>query len=145
MPSLLAQVSNKPNLLAGKTVLIVDDDIRNIFALSALLENHGISVLIAENGQQCLTMLGEHAQQINLVLLDIMMPVMDGYEAMKAIRAEDQFATLPVIALTAKNLAEDRSQCIEAGASDYMAKPVDYEQLLSLIKVWLSQSKAGSS
>jgi len=124
----------------GKTVLIVDDDIRNVFALSSRLETHGIHVLYAENGMMCMSMLGEHPE-IDLVLMDVMMPEMDGYEAIRRIRANDRFEKLPIITVTAKAMAEDREKSIEAGASDYITKPVDADKLLTLLRIWL-QAKA---
>jgi CheY-like chemotaxis protein/HAMP domain-containing protein len=122
--------------LAGKKVLIVDDDIRNIFALTAVLERHKMEVLSAENGQEALDLL-QKRRGIDIVLMDIMMPGMDGYETMQAIRRIAKFKTLPIIALTAKAMKGDRDKCIEAGASDYITKPVNLEQLLSLLRVWL--------
>jgi tubulin-specific chaperone A len=126
-------------VFAGKTVLLVDDDMRNVFALSSILEDKGLTVLVARDGQEGVQRLEEHAHEVDLVLMDIMMPVMNGFEAMAAIRAQKRFQNLPIIALTAKAMKGDRAKCIEAGASDYLAKPVDTEKLLSLLKVWLSQ------
>ncbi|MEI3796954.1 MULTISPECIES: response regulator [unclassified Chitinophaga] len=123
--------------LSGKTVLLADDDMRNVFSISALLEEQGISVLTAADGREALEVLHQHPT-LNLVLMDIMMPEMDGYEAMQQIRADARFQQLPVIALTAKAMAGDRQKCLEAGASDYIAKPVDSIKLLSLLRVWLS-------
>ena len=122
--------------LAGKRVLIVDDDLRNIFALTSKLERWELVVLRAENGRQALDLL-TRTPDVDLVLMDIMMPEMDGYETMRAIRERAQFRSLPIIALTAKAMREDRQKCIEAGASDYLAKPVSSEQLLSMLRVWL--------
>jgi len=122
--------------LAGKKILIVDDDVRNIFALTSILERHQMKVLSAENGKQGIDTL-EQTSDVDGVLMDIMMPEMDGYEAIQLIRKNPAFKTLPVIALTAKAMKGDREKCIEAGASDYLAKPVDSEQLLSLLRVWL--------
>ncbi len=122
--------------LAGKKVLVVDDDVRNIFALTAVLERHKIAVLFAENGRAALEELGKNPD-VDIVLMDIMMPEMDGYEAMRQIRQMKQFESLPMIALTAKAMKGDREKCIEAGASDYASKPVDTDQLLSLLRVWL--------
>ena len=120
--------------LQGHTVLMVDDDLRNTFALSNLLEDKGLEVIVAENGQKALDELAKHPE-IELVLMDIMMPVMDGYEAMEKIRAQKKYKDLPIIALTAKAMAEDKSKCLQSGANDYMNKPVDVDKLLSLIKV----------
>jgi CheY-like chemotaxis protein len=134
--SVLARLRETDDVLAGKKVLVVDDDIRNIFALTSAMERHGIHVLYAETGKQGLDLIGE-APDIDAVLMDIMMPEMDGYEATRAIRLDTRFRTLPVIALTAKAMKGDREKCIEAGASDYITKPVDIQQLLSLLRVWL--------
>lgn len=127
------------SVFTGKTVLLVDDDMRNVFALSSVLEDKGLTVLVARDGHEGVQRLEEHAHEVDLVLMDIMMPVMNGFEAMAAIRAQKRFQNLPIIALTAKAMKGDRAKCIEAGASDYLAKPVDTEKLLSLLKVWLSQ------
>jgi CheY-like chemotaxis protein/signal transduction histidine kinase/HAMP domain-containing protein len=121
---------------AGRKVLVVDDDVRNIFSLTSLLERHGMTVIFAENGREALQQLGAHPD-VNLVLMDVMMPDMDGYETTRAIREMPAFADLPVIAVTAKAMKGDRDKTIAAGASDYITKPVDTEQLLSLIRVWL--------
>jgi HAMP domain-containing protein/signal transduction histidine kinase/CheY-like chemotaxis protein len=123
-------------MLRGKTVLVVDDDVRNVFALTSVLERQGMNVLYAETGEECLEHL-RSAAGIDAVLMDIMMPEMDGYETIAAIRRTSGAAKLPVIALTAKAMKGDRERCIEAGASDYVTKPVDAEQLLSLLRVWL--------
>jgi CheY-like chemotaxis protein/signal transduction histidine kinase/CHASE3 domain sensor protein len=123
--------------LKNKTVLITDDDMRNIFALSSALQVYDMNILIANNGREAITRLDEHPQ-IDVVLMDIMMPEMDGYEAMQEIRKERRFAKLPIIALTAKAMKNDREKCIEAGANDYISKPVDMDKLLSMLRVWLS-------
>lgn len=120
----------------GRTVLVVDDDMRNVFALTAVLEARGMQVLFAENGRDGIRLLLQNPH-VDLVLMDIMMPEMDGYEATREIRRDPAYAELPIIALTAKAMKHDREKCIEAGASDYISKPVQYEQLLSLIRVWL--------
>ena len=133
---MLEQVHTEDTVFAGKKVLIVDDDVRNIFALTALLENHGMNVLFAENGAAALDVLKEHGD-VDMILMDIMMPEMDGYETTRAIREQAGFASLPIIALTAKAMKGDREKSITAGASDYITKPVDSEQLLSLMRVWL--------
>jgi CheY-like chemotaxis protein len=133
---MLEQLHQSDTLLQGKKVLVVDDDIRNIFAMTSLLERHGMEVVAAENGKDALEILGE-GRQIDVVLMDIMMPEMDGYDTMRAIRRMQQFQALPIIALTAKAMKGDREKCIEAGASDYISKPVDTDQLLSLLRVWV--------
>ncbi len=123
-------------MFKDKTVLVVDDDMRNVFALSRVLEGKGMRVLKAENGQRALEVLKD-TPAVDLVLMDIMMPVMDGYETMKRIRAQETFRKLPVIALTAKAMKEDKTRCIAAGASDYLPKPVDVNRLSSMMRVWL--------
>jgi CheY-like chemotaxis protein len=133
---MLEQLQQTDPALVGKKVLIIDDDVRNIFALTSMLERYQMEVIYAENGRDGITMLQNHPG-INLVLMDVMMPDMDGYETMRAIRQLEPFRTLPMIALTAKAMKGDREKCIEAGASDYITKPVDIEQLLSLLRVWL--------
>jgi CheY-like chemotaxis protein len=122
--------------LAGKKVLIVDDDVRNSFALSRLLADKGIKVQIAQSGQKALDVLAKDPG-IDLVLMDIMMPVMDGYETTRRIREQRRFSTLPILALTAKAMKGDREKCLEAGASDYLSKPVDVDRLFSMLRVWL--------
>lgn len=124
--------------LEGKKVLIVDDDARNVFALSSVLETYGMTIAFAENGIEGLELL-KKSDRFDLILMDIMMPEMDGYETMSKIRSMAQYRNIPIIALTAKAMKEDREKCIEAGASDYITKPVNPEQLISLIKVWLYQ------
>ncbi len=133
---MLEQVHTEDTVFTGKKVLIVDDDVRNIFALTALLENHGMQVIFAENGKAALATLHEHAD-LDMILMDVMMPEMDGYETTQAIRALPQFGQLPIIALTAKAMKGDREKSIASGASDYIMKPVDSDQLLSLMRVWL--------
>jgi CheY-like chemotaxis protein len=123
---------------AGKKVLVVDDDVRNVFALTSKLERWGMVVLRAENGRQALDAL-QAARGVDLVLMDIMMPQMDGYETMRSIRGDERFRDLPIVALTAKAMRDDRRKCLEAGASDYLAKPVGSDQLLSVLRVWLSR------
>jgi len=122
--------------VSGKKVLIVDDDMRNVFALTTALESQQMQVVFAENGREALELLEQDAE-IDIVLMDIMMPEMDGYEAMRMIRSNAAYEQLPIIALTAKAMKYDREKCIEAGASDYISKPVNLEQLFSLIRVWL--------
>ncbi|OKP86239.1 histidine kinase [Paenibacillus helianthi] len=133
---ILQKLHNKEELFDGKKILLVDDDIRNVFALSSVLEGYHMEVKFAENGREALDMLVEQ-EDFDLVLMDMMMPEMDGYEAMRRIRQMPQYQKLPIIALTAKAMKEDRAKCIEAGASDYMKKPISTEQLLSLMRVWL--------
>jgi CheY-like chemotaxis protein/signal transduction histidine kinase len=128
-------------ILQDRTILLVDDDMRNIFALSRLLKKHGMNVIIADNGQMALEKL-EEEKNIELVVMDIMMPVMDGYQAMRAIRARKEISGLPIIALTARAMPEEQKRCIEAGANDYMTKPVDVDHLLMLIRVWLFRHEA---
>jgi hypothetical protein len=123
-------------VLASRKVLVVDDDIRNVFALTSVLERHKMDVLSAESGKAALDLL-EKDPGVDIVLMDIMLPEMDGYDTIRAIRKFPQFRSLPIIALTAKAMKGDREKCIEAGASDYIAKPVDTEQLLTLLRVWL--------
>jgi CheY-like chemotaxis protein len=123
--------------LAGKKVLVVDDDLRNIFALTSVLEHHDLQVVHAENGRTGIEQL-QRTPDVDVVLMDIMMPEMDGYQTMRAIRKLPRFKTLPIIALTAKAMKGDRDKCIEAGASDYVTKPVDLEQLFSVMRVWVS-------
>jgi HAMP domain-containing protein/signal transduction histidine kinase/DNA-binding response OmpR family regulator len=122
--------------LTGRKVLVVDDDIRNIFALNSLLERHNMQVITATNGQEAINLV-ETTDNLSLVLMDVMMPEMDGYETMRRIRSNHQFRMLPIIALTAKAMKGDREKCLEAGASDYVAKPVNTDQLLSLVRMWL--------
>lgn len=133
---MIKMVHDKEAVLARKRILLVDDDMRNLFALSSILEERGMEVVIARNGVECLEKLKE-GPSVDGVLMDIMMPEMDGYEAMRRIRKEKMYLNLPIIALTAKAMKGDRSKCIEAGASDYLAKPVNTEKLLSMLRVWL--------
>lgn len=133
---ILEELYQADPVLGGKKILIVDDDVRNIFALTSLLEQHQMEVLYAENGREGVETLQANPE-IDIVLMDIMMPEMDGYETTRVIREQSEFRSLPIIALTAKAMQGDREKCIEAGASDYITKPVDTEQLLSLLRVWL--------
>jgi two-component system, chemotaxis family, sensor kinase CheA len=128
--------TNQDQALTGKEVLVVDDDMRNVFSLTTALETVGMKVSFAENGKESIRFL-ENNPETDIVLMDIMMPEMDGYEAMKKIRQDERFQQLPIVALTAKAMGDDRKKCIEAGASDYITKPVKLEQLFSLLKVWL--------
>lgn len=133
---ILQKLHNKEELFEGKKILLVDDDIRNVFALSSVLEGYNMEVTFAENGREAIELLQQNPD-FDLVLMDMMMPEMDGYEAMRRLREMPEFDVLPIIALTAKAMKEDRAKCIEAGASDYMKKPIQTEQLLSLMRVWL--------
>jgi HAMP domain-containing protein/CheY-like chemotaxis protein/signal transduction histidine kinase len=133
---MLERLHNADAVFAGKHVLIVDDDVRNIFSLTSVLEDHGMRVSFAENGRQAIEVL-KSTPGIDLVLMDVMMPEMDGYETTRAVRQIPEMRNLPIIALTAKAMKGDREKCIAAGASDYITKPVDTEQLLSLMRVWL--------
>jgi CheY-like chemotaxis protein/signal transduction histidine kinase len=133
---ILEQLRQTDPVLANRKILIVDDDLRNIFALTSFLESYQMQVLFAENGRDGIDILQANPD-ISIVLMDVMMPEMDGYETTRAIRQQQQFRSLPIIALTAKAMPGDRDKCIEAGASDYITKPVDTEQLLSLLRVWL--------
>jgi CheY-like chemotaxis protein len=123
-------------VLAGKKALIVDDDMRNIFAMTSFLERYEVDIRAAENGRDAIAML-EGKEHFDVILMDIMMPDMDGYETMRRIRAMEKHRDLPILALTAKAMKGDKEKCIEAGASDYIAKPVDTEHLLSLLRIWL--------
>ena len=123
--------------LKGRTVLIVDDDKRNIMALRSVLKRHGLSVLEATDGREGIEMLMTHPE-IECILMDIMMPNMDGYEAMTKIRKNEKYLTLPIIALTAKAMLGDKQRCLQAGASDYIAKPIEQKRLIDLLKIWIS-------
>ncbi|MGV3772864.1 MAG: HAMP domain-containing protein [Verrucomicrobiales bacterium] len=133
---MLEKLRGTDEMLDGKKVLVVDDDIRNIFAMTSLLERHNMLVSSAENGKDAIDVLRQH-DDIDIVLMDIMMPEMDGYDTIHEIRKLPKFKSLPILALTAKAMKGDREKCIEAGASDYISKPVDTEQLLSILRIWL--------
>jgi CheY-like chemotaxis protein len=133
---MLTRLYESSDALDQARVLVVDDDARNIFALTTVLENQGMSVLSATSGRDAIDIV-RGTPDLRAVLMDIMMPDMDGYETMQAIRKEPAFRMLPILALTAKAMKGDREKCLEAGASDYIAKPVNTEQLLSLLRVWL--------
>jgi CheY-like chemotaxis protein len=135
---MLRTVYDKEAIFAHKKVLLVDDDSRNVFALTVMLDDKGMEVLTAENGIEALEIL-KQSPDVDIVLMDIMMPELDGYETMRQIRVQPLFRKLPIIALTAKAMKEDKAKCIEAGANDYLAKPVDPCKLLSLMRVWLYQ------
>jgi CheY-like chemotaxis protein len=133
---MLDRLHHSDDALVGRKVLVVDDDVRNIFALSSVLERRGMTVLTAGTGREAIATL-EATPEVAIVLMDIMMPEMDGYETMQVIRQNALFRRLPIIALTAKAMKGDREKCLEAGASEYLAKPVNTEQLLSALRVWL--------
>ena len=133
---MLEKLNSSDEDLVGRTALVVDDDARNIFALSSVLERRGMKVLTATTGHEAIALV-ESNPEIAVVLMDIMMPEMDGYETIGAIRENPEFRRLPIIALTAKAMKGDREKCLEAGASDYLAKPVNTEQLLLAIRMWL--------
>jgi CheY-like chemotaxis protein/signal transduction histidine kinase/HAMP domain-containing protein len=133
---MLRQLHTSDAVVTGKEVLVVDDDVRNIYSLTSLLESHGMHVRFAENGREALASL-EEDPNVDAIVMDVMMPEMDGYETMTQIRQDPRFRSLPIIALTAKAMKGDREKCIAAGASDYITKPVEPEQLLSLLRVWL--------
>jgi signal transduction histidine kinase/CheY-like chemotaxis protein/CHASE3 domain sensor protein len=137
---MLKSARNRESTLEGRRVLIVEDDVRNVFALSSVLEPKGITVVIARNGREALDVLSRSSQEparIDLVLMDIMMPEMDGLTAMREIRKRSEWKNLPIIALTAKAMADDHDKSLAAGANDYIAKPLDVEKLLSLVRVWM--------
>ena len=125
-------------VLRDKTVLVADDDVRNIFSLTKSLENYGMNVISAIDGKDALKQM-DSKEKIDIVLMDMMMPEMDGYESIRRIRKIPKYRNLPVIAITAKAMTGDREKCIAAGASDYITKPVDVDQLISLLRVWLYQ------
>jgi CheY-like chemotaxis protein len=133
---MLERLNSSDDDLIGRTALLVDDDARNIFALSSVLERRGMHVLTATTGSEAIALV-ESTPDLAIVLMDIMMPQMDGYQTMEVIRENPAFRRLPIIALTAKAMKGDREKCLEAGASDYLAKPVNTEQLLSALRMWL--------
>jgi CheY-like chemotaxis protein len=133
---LLDRLHGSNDVLRGRKVLVVDDDARNIFALTTVLENQDMEVLSATNGHQAIELI-RSVPDLGVVMMDIMMPEMDGYQTMRQIRTYPEFRTLPILALTAKAMKGDREKCLQAGASDYIAKPVNTDQLLSLLRVWL--------
>jgi CheY-like chemotaxis protein len=134
--AMLERLHGSNDGLRDARVLVVDDDARNIFALTTVLENHGMDVLSATNGRQAIDLI-RRTPDLRVVLMDIMMPEMDGYATMREIRTVPELRSLPILALTAKAMKGDREKCLRAGASDYIAKPVNTDQLLSLLRVWL--------
>jgi CheY-like chemotaxis protein len=133
---MLHRLHNSDEGLVGRTVLLVDDDSRNIFALSSILERAGMRILTAATGREAIDLLREK-DDVAIILMDIMMPEMDGYQTMRVIRTHPEWRRLPIVALTAKAMMGDREKCLEAGASDYLAKPVNTEQLLAVLRMWL--------
>lgn len=131
-------------MLRRRKVLVIDDDMRNIFALSSLLQERDLQVLHAENGRAGIELLIQHPDT-DIVLMDIMMPEMDGYETTRTIREIQRFKNLPVIALTARAMKGDREKCLQAGASDYIAKPVDLDHLFSVLRVWVTNTQINNS
>jgi CheY-like chemotaxis protein len=138
---MLQAARDRDTALEGRRILVVEDDARNIFALSSVLEPKGAAVEIARNGREAIDALARSATQeggaIDLVLMDIMMPEMDGLTAMREIRKRSEWKKLPIIALTAKAMKDDQEKCLAAGANDYIAKPLDVDKLLSLVRVWM--------
>jgi len=134
--AMLERLHGGKEVLRGRKVLIVDDDARNIFALTTLLESQEMQVISATNGRHAIEIIG-NTPDLSVVLMDIMMPEMDGYTTIREIRKQPDFRSLPILALTAKAMKGDREKCLEAGASDYVAKPVNTDQLLSMLRVWL--------
>jgi CheY-like chemotaxis protein len=133
---MLRDARDRESVFDGRKILIAEDDVRNVFALTAVLEPKGAKIEIARNGREALAAL--HANpNIDLVLMDIMMPEMDGLQATRELRKEPRFAKLPIIALTAKAMQDDRERCLAAGANDYIAKPLDVDKLVSLARVWI--------
>ena len=136
MQRMIERLHSSNDILRGRKTLVVDDDARNIFALTTLLEGQDVEVISATNGRHAIELI-ENTTDLSMVLMDIMMPDMDGYQTMREIRNNPKFRTLPILALTAKAMKGDREKCLEAGASDYISKPVNTDQLLSLMRVWL--------
>jgi CheY-like chemotaxis protein len=134
--AMLDRIHRSNEVLRGRKILVVDDDARNIFALTSVLENHEMDVLTATSGRLAIEVISR-TPDVSIVLMDIMMPDMDGYETIRNIRGDQRFHTLPILALTAKAMAGDREKCLEVGASDYISKPVNTDQLLALMRVWL--------
>ena len=138
---MIRQARNRDALLEGRRILIVEDDVRNVYSLTNVLEPRGAVVEIARNGQEAIDLLQASADQpdraIDLVLMDVMMPVMDGLTATQTLRADPRWSDLPILMLTAKAMPDDQERCLAAGANDYMAKPIDVDKLLSLVRVWM--------
>ena len=137
---MLRVARSRESVFEKRRILLVEDDVRNVFAITRVLEPHGAIVEIARNGREALAVLERNADT-DLVLMDIMMPEMNGFDAMRAIRTQRQWTNLPIIALTAKAMPDDRRKCLEAGANDYITKPIDVEKLLSLLRIWMPQRR----
>lgn len=135
------QFNQKENCLTGLHILVADDDLRNIYSLTSILEDQGAKVIMAQNGQEAIELLGKRPE-VNIVLMDVMMPVVDGYQAMAEIRKKSEWKNLPVIALTAKAMNGDRELCLRAGANDYLAKPIDVSRLIAMVRMW-TQKRVG--
>ncbi len=135
----VSMITDADNILRDKEALLVDDDMRNVYALSMILKRQGMKVTVATNGEECLKKM-DSMPKIDIVIMDVMMPVMDGYETTRRIRKKNQFSNLPIIAVTAKAMPDDRTACLDAGANDYITKPIDADKLLSMMRVWLSSS-----
>jgi CheY-like chemotaxis protein len=133
---MLHELRHREKTFANRTILLVDDDARNIFALTSVLERKGAKVVFARNGIEAIDKLHSDPS-VELILMDMMMPEMDGYEATRRIRREKRYADLPIIAVTARAMKDDQVRCLEAGANDFLSKPVDTEKLMSLMRVWL--------
>lgn len=133
---IMTTLHNQEQILSGRKVLLVDDDMRNTYALSRILADAGMHVVMADNGKMALEKL-ESEKGVDIVLMDVMMPVMDGYEAIKEIRKKAAYKNLPIISLTAKAMPEDKAKSLEAGANDYLTKPVDVKKMLNILRVWL--------
>ena len=133
---MLKTARSRDRVFEGRKILLVDDDVRNIFALTSALEQKGVQVEIGRNGFEAISKLDE-VSDIDLVLMDIMMPGMDGLEATRRIRQDPRFQKLPIIAVTAKAMKDDQEQCLKAGTNDYLAKPIDLDRLFSLLRVWM--------
>jgi CheY-like chemotaxis protein len=133
---MLKTARGRDRVFEGRRILLVDDDVRNIFALTSALEQRGATVEVGRNGREALEKL-DRVEDIDLVLMDVMMPEMDGLEATRHLRQDPRFAKLPVIAVTAKAMKDDQEQCLAAGANDYLAKPIDLTRLYSLLRVWM--------
>jgi CheY-like chemotaxis protein len=135
--SVMGRMGALDEVLKNKTVLVADDDVRNIFSLTRALEAHKMRVIPAVDGREALTVLEEGVAEVDIILMDMMMPEMDGFETIASIRKNPRFKHIPIIAVTAKAMVGDREKCIQAGASDYISKPVDIDQLISLLRIWL--------